>query len=95
VSKGFNELISECIPHEVISPADINKVLISKERKKVSITTLSRTDYLVDEGKKSAFSELYLNKLSMLINCINWTQDSPRLITNDDIQIYAKLPQDQ
>jgi hypothetical protein len=95
VSKGVNELISECIPHEVISPGDINKVLQSKERKKVFVTILSRTDYLVDEGKKSAFSDLYLNKLSMLVNCINWTQDSPRLITNDDIQAYSKLPQDQ
>jgi len=59
------------------------------------VTTLSRTDYIIEEGKKSAFSDLYLNKLSMLVNCINWTQDSPRLIKNDDIQIYAKLPVDQ
>ncbi len=85
MAKGVNELISECIPHEIIKPADINKVLQSKERRKIFLTTLSRTDYIVEDGKKSAFSELYLNKLSMLVNCINWTQDSPRLITNKDI----------
>ncbi len=82
VSKGVYELISDCIPHEIITPKDISKVMQYKERKKVFVTTFTRTDYLDLEGKTSNFGDLYLDKISILFNCINWTQESPRLITN-------------
>ncbi len=105
VSKGAQEIIN-LLPCKSLSPNDLLQGTLKKESKgntlytvefmeKDLVTPRSGTfqlqDYYDNPEKYDSQFEEYLPHLSMLVNCIYWTEKYPRLVTKEYLATNQKL----
>ncbi len=97
VSQGAQEIL-DLLPHEEIAPADLPSVLNRKDTKKV-FKVVFKEEHMArpkDKEKKFVLQQYYEHPelfrgifarhvpyLTLLVNCIYWTPDYPRLVSRD------------
>lgn len=106
VSKGAQEII-DLLPLVKISPQELlendlsayHGKLVKVVFKEVDMfqrkdgQSFDLNDYFNNPGEYESKFNAYLTKMDILVNCIYWTTECPRLITLDEIKThYAEYP---
>ena len=100
VSKGAQEIF-DLLPHQVIAPADllqkkgrdlphtkIGKVVYHEEHTvkiKGAKTSFDLQDYFKHPGNYESIFRPHLDLLTILVNCIYWSPEAPRVMTKQDV----------
>lgn len=99
VARGAQEIL-DLFPHQEISPSELldNRLKIDKPVVKIVFKEKDMVDplngdfdlqsyYDKPDQFKGKFHQ-YLNYLDILVNCIYWTEDYPRLVTKEDLRSH-------
>ncbi|MCF7807137.1 MAG: hypothetical protein K9M49_06965 [Candidatus Marinimicrobia bacterium] len=104
VSKGAQEIL-DLLPLVEISPQELLHAELGAYKGKLVKVVFEESDmfqrhdgegfdlkdYFINAGEYESKFYLYLERLDILVNCIYWTADCPRLITLDEIRAHYSL----